>query len=128
MIFKVVKDSFQQKSDGVISCLLKCPLKNCEQTFKVAFKSYLKYHKAKKERTATNNRSPPKWYTASVQDHMLREHIANDNNDVSEDENQQPSQVMSDHENESGNQESGEHENERVSIVLLLDVLTYNQL
>lgn len=65
-----MKDTYQQRSDGSISCVLKCPLRECKENFKILYKSYNSSYK-RKDNAPASRKPPAKWHVERLHKHLL---------------------------------------------------------
>lgn len=75
LVFEVLSGTYKQNSDDTISCIMACPIPTCTKTFTLSFKAYRAYYKPKKQSTVSG-KTPAKWQTASLENHILKDHKA----------------------------------------------------
>lgn len=73
MFFKVVSGTYGENPDGTISCLLECPLLDCDHICTVSYSSYPSYNQTKKK--VNSNPAGWKWQLSSVSNHIRKKHF-----------------------------------------------------
>lgn len=71
--FKVLRNSYKQNPDGTITCVVECPIPNCDKECLISYKDYPSYYKAKKKSNVKN--AGWKWQLAHMSKHITKKHF-----------------------------------------------------
>lgn len=130
LLCKIKAGSYIVKPDGAITCLMKCPVKECRSGYRVTFNGYRSSYRLRKGKNR-NQRStkikPPSWNFFQVKKHLINCHSNDRDKSTNDDESTNEDDSAASDENNELSRKSAIQSDTNVSIQISSDENSTNE-